>query len=69
MTSSLEKFCGEYLPRVAGVREGKLQTRSYDDKEGVKRHTTEIIAADVQFLGGRDPAADVPTAGPPRRGT
>jgi single-strand DNA-binding protein len=34
--------------------EGRLQTRSWDDKEGQKRYTTEIIANDVQFLGGRE---------------
>jgi single-strand DNA-binding protein len=32
--------------------EGKLRTRTWDDKEGNKRYTTEIIANDVQFLGG-----------------
>jgi single-strand DNA-binding protein len=32
--------------------EGRLQTRTWDDKEGQKRYTTEIIANDVQFLGG-----------------
>jgi single-strand DNA-binding protein len=30
--------------------EGKLQTRSWEDKEGNKRYTTEIIANDVKFL-------------------
>jgi single-strand DNA-binding protein len=30
--------------------EGKLQTRAWDDKEGQKRYTTEIIATSVQFL-------------------
>ena len=39
--------------------EGRIQTRTYDDKEGNKKYITEIIAADVQFLGGggRDGAA------------
>jgi single-strand DNA-binding protein len=32
--------------------EGRIQTRSWDDKEGVKRYTTEVIANDVRFLGG-----------------
>jgi single-strand DNA-binding protein len=32
--------------------EGRIQTRTYDDKEGNKRYITEIIANDVQFLGG-----------------
>jgi single-strand DNA-binding protein len=33
--------------------EGRIRTRSWEDKEGNKRYTTEIIANDVQFLGGR----------------
>jgi single-strand DNA-binding protein len=33
---------------------GHLQTRSYDDKEGRKVYTTEIVADDVMLLGGRD---------------
>lgn len=30
---------------------GRLQTRAWDDKEGVKRYTTEIVALNVQYLG------------------
>jgi len=33
--------------------EGRLQTRSYDDKEGKKVYTTEVVAEDVILLGGR----------------
>ena len=33
--------------------EGRLQTRSYDDKEGKKQYMTEVIAEDVILLGGR----------------
>src|SRR5690349_11431577 len=33
--------------------EGRLQTRSYDDKEGKKVWTTEVVAEDVILLGGR----------------
>jgi single-strand DNA-binding protein len=65
----LGEICGEYLAKGRQVYvEGKLQTRSYDDKEGVKRYTTEIIASDVQFLGGREPGSGRPTSGgaPPR---
>jgi single-strand DNA-binding protein len=32
--------------------EGRLQTRSYDDKDGNKRYTTEVVADDVILLGG-----------------
>lgn len=31
--------------------EGRLQTRQWDDKEGVKRYTTEIVASDILLLG------------------
>lgn len=48
----LGENCGKYLSKGRQVYvEGRLQTRSYDDKEGVKRYTTEIVAQDVQFLG------------------
>ena len=33
--------------------EGKLRTRSWDDKEGNKRYTTEIIADNMTMLGGK----------------
>lgn len=32
--------------------DGEIRTRSYDDKDGVKRSVTEIVARDVKFLGG-----------------
>ena len=43
--------CGKYLKKgnkVAVV--GSLQTRSYEDKDGVKRNITDIIASEVEFL-------------------
>src|SRR3982751_6469179 len=33
--------------------EGRLRTRSYDDKDGNKRYVTEVMADDVLLLGGR----------------
>lgn len=46
--------CGQYLAKGRQCYvEGRLQTRSYDDKEGNKRYVTEVIANRVQFLGGR----------------
>ncbi len=33
--------------------EGRLQTRSYDDKDGKKVYTTEVVADEVLLLGGR----------------
>jgi single-strand DNA-binding protein len=55
----LGEICGKYLAKGRQVYvEGKLQTHSYDDKEGVKRYVTEIIAQDVEFLGGNRAASD-----------
>jgi single-strand DNA-binding protein len=52
----LGEICGEYLSKGKQVYiEGRLQTRSWE-KDGVTRYTTEIVASDVQFLGGRDSA-------------
>lgn len=33
--------------------EGKLQTRSWDDKQGQKRYTTEVVASNIQFIEGQ----------------
>ena len=52
----LGEICGEYLSKGRQVYvEGKLQTRSWE-KDGITRYSTEIIASDVQFLGGRNAA-------------
>ncbi len=37
--------------------EGRLQTRSWDDKDGNKRYITEIVAQRIQFLGSREQGA------------
>src|SRR5438067_6996640 len=46
--------CAQYLDKGRSVYvEGRLQTRSWDDKKtGEKRYATEIVAQTVQFLGG-----------------
>ena len=45
--------CSQYLSKGRQVYvEGRLQTRSWDDKEGNKRYTTEVVAQNVTFLGG-----------------
>jgi single-stranded DNA-binding protein len=47
------EVCSKYLSKGRQVFvEGRLQTRTWDDKDGNKRYTTEIIANDVQFLAG-----------------
>ena len=51
----LGEICGEYLSKGRQVYvEGRLQTRSWDDRDGNKKYTTEIVASDIQFLGSRD---------------
>ncbi|AYF43532.1 MULTISPECIES: single-stranded DNA-binding protein [Halobacteriovorax] len=49
----LAELCGQYLAKGRqAYLEGQLQTRSWEDKDGNKRYTTEINARTVQFLGG-----------------
>jgi single-strand DNA-binding protein len=49
----LAEICNNYLTKGKMVYiEGSLQTREWDDKEGVKRKTTEIRARDMMMLGG-----------------
>lgn len=59
--------CNKYLAKGRPVYiEGKLQTRSWEDKEGVKHYTTEVIARDVKFLGsGGGEKTDRPPEPPP----
>ncbi len=48
----LAEICGEYLRKGSQVYiEGRLQTRSWEDKDGNKRWTTEIVALEMQMLG------------------
>jgi single-strand DNA-binding protein len=48
----LAEVCGKYLRKGSQVYiEGKIQTRSWDDRDGVKRYTTEIVAQNMQMLG------------------
>lgn len=47
----LGEICGEYLNKGKLIFvEGKLQTRLWEDKEGVKRYTTEIVIKDMKML-------------------
>lgn len=46
--------CGKYLSKGSEVFiEGRLQTRSWEDPDSKKRYATEIIAKNVQFIGGK----------------
>ena len=51
----LAEIAGEYLKKGRPVYvEGRLKTRKWTDKEGVEKFTTEIVAAEMQLLGGRE---------------
>jgi len=53
----LAEIAGQYLKKGSQIYvEGRLQTRKWQDKEGVERYTTEIIADTMQMLGGRQGA-------------
>jgi len=67
----LAEICGTYLAKGLQVYiEGRIRTRSWEGKDGVKRYTTEIAATDMKMLsskGGQDqnqsggsPEDDVP---------
>jgi single-strand DNA-binding protein len=57
----LAEICGSYLSKGRLVYvEGRLQTRSWEDKEGQKRFTTEIVASNMQILD-RGPSKDAGT--------
>jgi len=50
----LAEICGEYLRKGKQVYvEGRLQTRDWEDKDGHKRYTTEVVANVMQMLGRR----------------
>jgi single-strand DNA-binding protein len=50
----LAEIVGQYLKKGSSVYvEGRLQTRKYTDKDGIERYATEIVAENMQMLGGR----------------
>jgi single-strand DNA-binding protein len=54
MFRRLAEIAGEYLKKGSQVYiEGKLQTRKWQDNSGNDRYTTEIVADEMQMLGGR----------------
>jgi single-strand DNA-binding protein len=61
----LAEFCSEYLRKGRQVFvEGRLQTRQWDDKEGNKRSTVEIVARSILLLGSRSEGDRGPEEGP-----
>ncbi len=50
----LGEICGEYLSKGSKVYiEGRIQTRDWEDRDGNKRYTTEIVAREMKMLSPR----------------
>jgi len=64
----LAEIAGEYLKKGGKVYiEGRLQTRSWDDKQtGQKKYMTEVVASDLILLGGRGEGGGEGGGGYPR---
>ena len=58
--NQLAKIAGDYLKKGSQVYiEGSLRTRKWQADDGTDRYSTEIVAKELQFLGGRgEPAKD-----------
>lgn len=55
--------CAKYLSKGRPVFiEGRLQSRSWEDKDGQKRSTMEVVAERVQFLGTQGSSSTMPLA-------
>ncbi len=51
----LAEFCEKFLNQGKQIYlEGKIKTRSWEDRDGNKRYTTEVIAQNIVFLGRKD---------------
>jgi len=62
----LAEIVAEYLKKGSQIYvEGRLQTRKWQDKEGNDRYSTEIVASEMQMLGGRGGGAAAGQSAPP----
>lgn len=63
------EIAGQYLKKGRQVYlEGKLQTRKWQDKSGNDRYTTEIVANDMQMLGGNQGGGNGQQGAPQQQG-
>ncbi len=63
----LAEICGEYLSKGRQIYiEGRLQTRQWEDRDGNKRYTTEIVANQMQMLGSPGDRASAGAPGEPQ---
>ena len=54
----LAEIVGQYMKKGRSVYiEGRLKTRKYTDKDGVEKYATDIVATEMQLLGGREGGA------------
>ncbi len=54
--------CGKFLKKGSKVAiSGSLQNRSYDDKDGIKRYVTDIVAGEVEFLSPKSASESAST--------
>jgi single-strand DNA-binding protein len=61
----LAEIAKDYLKKGSPVYiEGRIQYRSYDDKDGIKRYRTEIVATGLQLLGSRPGGESKPAEAP-----
>jgi len=66
----LAEIMGEYLTKGSQVYiEGRMQTNKWQDQQGNDRYTTEIVANDMQMLGGRGGGGGGSRAGAPAGGS
>ena len=67
MFGRLAEISAEYLRKGSQVYiEGKLRTRKWQDKQGNDRYSTEVIADEMQMLGGRTGGGAPAMGGPPQ---
>lgn len=58
----LAELCSQYLTKGREVfAEGKIQTREWEDRDGNKRYTTEIVASEVKSLGSAQGGSHAPS--------
>jgi single-strand DNA-binding protein len=61
----LAEICGQYLRKGSLIYlEGRLQTREWQDKDGNKRWTTEVVGREMRMLGKKDGESAAPSKAP-----
>ena len=58
-TRKLDEIVGEYVRKGQMIYvEGKLETQKYTDKQGIERYSTDVVANEMQMLGGKKEGGD-----------